>query len=337
MFASQRVRTIHFAVFDLIYAHNISTFFKWHVHHRRSRIYALAAIAAGIARTYSVADAHSAPSPPGLRAIFDSDSFDILVDGGGTACISNSLSDFIKPPKASRVHVKGFNGTTSCTKIGTVSWQVLDDTGHRRIFKIPNTYYVPECPLRLFFPQHYSQETRDHRGTYSTNFGDHVLLVWNHGKHKTTLPLSASSNVGILCNAPGYQVFSHFVGPCACPTLFAPAVISNDDTTHFSDDSDDDNDTLSGDPTSLEGDDEGSDSNPATTPESNDALHATPPETNDAARPNLIPFDLDHDNPATNLPDLDDATSTLDAPSELMRWHCRLGHLSFANIQLMAT
>jgi hypothetical protein len=53
-------------------------------------------------------------------------------------------------------------------------------------------------------------------------------------------------------------------------------------------------------------------------------------------RPDLLPFDLDHDEKETNLSNNDDATSSLDATDELMQWHLRLGHLPFANIILMA-
>jgi hypothetical protein len=53
-------------------------------------------------------------------------------------------------------------------------------------------------------------------------------------------------------------------------------------------------------------------------------------------RPNVIPFDLDNEQEDTNLTNQDDATSSLDASAELMRWHLRLGHLPFANIRLMA-
>ena len=62
--------------------------------------------------------------------------------------------------------------------------------------------------------------------------------------------------------------------------------------------------------------------------------HGTSPD--DAPRPDLLPFDLDHDQEESNLSNHDDATSNLDATSELMRWHLRLGHLPFANIRLMA-
>ena len=41
-----------------------------------------------------------------------------------------------------------------------------------------------------------------------------------------------------------------------------------------------------------------------------------------ATRPDLLPFDLDHDDEETNLSNNDDATSSLDATDELiMQWH----------------
>jgi hypothetical protein len=72
-------------------------FFWWRfrIRHQNSRVYAMSALCSGLARAYS------ATSPPGSRAIFDSDSYNILVDGGATACISNSLSDFLMPPTTS--------------------------------------------------------------------------------------------------------------------------------------------------------------------------------------------------------------------------------------------
>ena len=53
-------------------------------------------------------------------------------------------------------------------------------------------------------------------------------------------------------------------------------------------------------------------------------------------RPDIIPFDLDYDVP-TEKPLTDHGTdSKLDATSELMRYHTRLGHLPFATLKLMA-
>jgi hypothetical protein len=150
------------------------------------RLIAMSSVTTGLARAHQAASTTAAS----CRVIFDSDSFDILVDGGATSCISNNLSDFIKPPKDSAVRVKGFNGTTSSTKVGTVIWNMLDDSGKRHALKIHNVCYVPECPMRLLSPQHYSQQENDFRGTCSTNYGDRVVLVWNRGRFTATMSLS---------------------------------------------------------------------------------------------------------------------------------------------------
>jgi hypothetical protein len=75
--------------------------FTWWRFRRRSPsrtatyLLALSALATGIAR----ANAAAAISEDGpCRPIFYSDSFDILLDGGASACISNNLTGFIKPP-----------------------------------------------------------------------------------------------------------------------------------------------------------------------------------------------------------------------------------------------
>jgi hypothetical protein len=304
-------------------------FCPWRVRSRRTPILAFTSIQAGVARASSVA------SKQRSRTIFDSDSFDILVDGGATSSISNNLDDFVSPPRPSRIRVQGFNGTTSATQVGTVKWTVLDDSGLRRTLTIPKTYYVPDCPLRLLSPQHYSQVTNDYRGTYSTNFGDHVLFVWNRRQFKATLPLSAHTNVGILRSAPGHRLFSAAVGRCQDSSLacFTSTVVTDDEADAFDADADDDDSFTAPDADTVEGEDEARNSNAGgiqdPTPDASAPSQAS-------ERPTLIPFDLDHDDPATNLVSQDDAVSTLDDQSELMRWHYRLGHLPFANIQLMA-
>ena len=92
----------------------------WHARQRphppfssQQQVLALSAITAGIVRAQAATSSRES-----ARAIFDSNSFDILVDGGATSCISNSLSDFINPPVDYSVRVKGFNGTKSATKTG---------------------------------------------------------------------------------------------------------------------------------------------------------------------------------------------------------------------------
>ena len=236
------------AIFSCVWTHNYLfckwNFSWWDARHRppshlsrRRRQLALSAINAGVARAHAAVPSRKSSS----RVIFDSDSFDILVDGGATSCISNSLSDFIKPPQDSTVRVKGFNGTTSATKVGTVVWNILDDSGQRHALTIPDTYYVPDCPLRLLSPQHYSQVKDDVRGTYSTNFGDQVFFVWHRGRFKATMPLSAHINVGILRSAPGHRVFSSFIDMenDPSPTHFCCPVVTDDEADALDSDEED--------------------------------------------------------------------------------------------------
>jgi hypothetical protein len=119
-----------------------------------------------------------------------------------------------------------------------------------------DTYYVPSCPLRILSLQHCSQQTKDLRGTYSANFGDQVIFVWNKSKFRVTVPLSPTTNIGILRSAPGHKVFSSFVGshePTSALHFCCP-VISDDKADEYEstlpgddddDDDDNDDDTLS--------------------------------------------------------------------------------------------
>ena len=126
----------------------------------------------------------------------------IGVDNRCSACILPYIEDFIGHLEDMNKTIKGFAGAqTNNPKTGTLRWHWSDDSGKMHIFKIPNSYYVPECELRLLSPQHWAQ-TRSHIDrattcciTYSTN----VHLRWTKGDedYELTLPLNKKgSNVG---------------------------------------------------------------------------------------------------------------------------------------------
>jgi hypothetical protein len=121
---------------------------KWSTRHH-VRVIALSAITAVISRAQLAVSGQRSSG-----AMFDPDSFDILVDGGATSCISNSLRDFQTPPKASSIHAKGFNGATSSTKVGTLVWKFLDDSGHPQTLPV---HCVPSSPMRILLPQQCSR------------------------------------------------------------------------------------------------------------------------------------------------------------------------------------
>jgi hypothetical protein len=78
--------------------------------------------------------------------------------------------------------------------------------------------------MRLLSTEHYSQQINDHRGTYSTIFGEQVVFVFHQKKFQVTIPLNPSSNVGIICSAPGHQVFSCFGEDAKPPKEPPPAI-----------------------------------------------------------------------------------------------------------------
>ena len=126
------------------------------------------------------------------------------------------------------------------------------------------------------------------------------------------------------------------------PLHFCCPVVTDDEADDYSDD---DDDTLSPDvsPEGEKGEVINTDNPRPSTTVPGTEEQATPgteeqatPSDTAQERPDVIPFDLDHDDPATNLASQDDTISALDDRTELLRWHYRLGHLPFSNLRLMA-
>jgi hypothetical protein len=263
----------------------------------------------GLARVQAHCD--NAGPPVVHRAVSDSDSYGILVDGGATASISNCLDDFVRPPNKTNIRINGFNGTSSTAQIGTVKWPILDNNVIHHVLHIPDTYYVASCPMRLLSPQHHSQQIQDHRGTYSTNYGDQVLFVFHEGQCRATMSLNPATNVGIIRSAPGHQVFSCLVDPSTPPkepppSLFAFTVISDADADNM-ELQEEDASVSTTDPASFKGEDSAGQNPESVKPHGN--------SSEEDNRPDILPFDLDNDQEDTNL---------------------QLGHLLLANIRLMA-
>jgi hypothetical protein len=58
---------------------------------------------------------------------FDTDSFDILIDNCCSHTLTNDINDYIEPLVKSTVRVRGYNGSTNSTILGTVKWKIKDD------------------------------------------------------------------------------------------------------------------------------------------------------------------------------------------------------------------
>jgi hypothetical protein len=141
--------------------------------------------------------------------------------------------DFITPPRSSKMIIKGFNGATATTKVGTVQWKLQDDTGQIHTITLPETYYSESVENRLLSPQHWAQVARQGKGTKCTTYHDCIVLSWGKGQYKKTIPLS-SSNVGVITAPPGITSFLHTCQLTMCfpSTTASPdqlPVVSNSD------------------------------------------------------------------------------------------------------------
>ncbi len=124
--------------------------------------------------------------------------------------ITNSLQDFIRPPKVSDMKIKGFNGHTTQTKEGTVRWRIHDDGGRIHNIILPNTYYSAHAESRLLSPQHWAQIAKNGRGTKCTTYHDAIILEWDNRRFKRTIPINRHTrNVGIISTPIGIDGYLH--------------------------------------------------------------------------------------------------------------------------------
>ena len=171
------------------------------------------------------------------QASFDSDSYDIMVDNCCSYSITNNLSDYIKPPTTANVQVRGYAGaTTDANKVGTVKWSIEDDTGAVHDLILPGTYYSPKAEHRMLSPQHWCQIANDHKpiknGTVCVTQADSVILKWGQLKHTRTIPLTRTTNIGVLKSAPGTDKYNALCALCeGDPILAFPSTIITSATT----------------------------------------------------------------------------------------------------------
>jgi hypothetical protein len=93
-------------------------------------------------RTTTIIEARSAMDKERrVRMEFDADSFGILIDNCCSHTLTNDINDYIETPVKSSVRVRGYNGSTNSTMVGTVKWKIKDDNGKVHNFILPNSYY----------------------------------------------------------------------------------------------------------------------------------------------------------------------------------------------------
>ena len=155
-------------------------------------------------RTTQIIEARSAMDrKERLKMEFDTDSFDILIDNCCSHTLTNDINDYIEPPVKSNVRIRGYNGTTNSTMVGTVKWKIKDDKGKIHNFILPNTYYSSSVETRLLSPQHWEQTRKKGRDSCCFTYHDAIIMRWNKDKYQITVPLDNRKhrNMGVVRSA----------------------------------------------------------------------------------------------------------------------------------------
>ena len=273
--------------------------------------------------------------------VFDSDTKAIGVDNRASGCISDDINDFVGPLRTCNRAIKGFGGSrTLGVQIGTLKWAWLDDSGLNHTFHIPNAYYVPQGKIKLLSPQHLAQALRDtkpNEGTVSITDSCRVILQWAQRKYKMTVPLGKNDNVATFHLAPGIKQFTAFCAEIKNddhnPIIADPAYISDDDDSIGGDNNNDDDIPIS----------EGGNGIQSHKSHNKYGLSHRQRENTEANTPVPVPTDFDLDGPmptnqedSMNVVDDEEDCQPTNIAAELLRYHQRYNHLSFAKLQEMA-
>ena len=133
--------------------------------------------------------------------------FDIILDSGTTWNVTYSENDFIDTikPVSSNTTLSGIARALPVTGVGTLEWNVVDDSGQLRSIR-GTGYLVKDLKLRLCSPQSYFQEQMSKLDTEDGGElrirGRNAVFQWANGQ-QMTVPYHAR------CNLPIAYGYSH--------------------------------------------------------------------------------------------------------------------------------
>ena len=262
----------------------------------------------------------SAPRAPARQ--FDSDSHDLMLYDGASACITNCKEDFVEPPKRVDRKVKGIKGHADATHRGTLKRYLEDDTGLVHVVVIQGAYLIPDATTRILSPQHLAQQANDHypneEGTGSFTTSKNITLFWSQRCFTKTVLLDPHTNVQLTTTAAGTRTYHAF-----CESINEEETKeTNIFTAHVIPDDEDDESFQPKDPVAPPSDEE---DEPVASPKQS---HETP-----GLGPSTTLVDL---GPISHVIPEDDEPTSLNPHDDLLRWHYRMGHLPFDQVKQLA-
>ena len=247
---------------------------------------------------------------------FDSNSYPIGIDSLASACMSHVESDFIKSSlkpytEAKSVKPYGKGSRIPIASKGTLRWKIEDDTGRKHTFLIPNSLYIPEGSIRLLSPQHWAREALAaskyvNKDAYrSVQLYNRNLLIWGqYSEYRKTIYNSRRSNVPIMYTAAANSKYIAYQSAIFNEIEYDKCYMC------------------------CEANVTPSDSPPSNTPSH---VPKVVEEAMDDVMTHLSPRD-----PQVVEREEEPAIVAATDQAELMRWHYRLGHLSFKKLARLA-
>jgi hypothetical protein len=268
----------------------------------------------------------------------DSDFFPIGVDNHASYCYANSphlLDNLVLSNKGS---VDGITDGLPIKGKGTFKFTIGDDNGRRHNIRIPGSLYIPGMKRCLLSSQHWAQTAADKK-TWMGNFDDCCILFWDRGQK--TVPFSTTTNIPTFFTAPSlctYQTFATTFEACEAPFFQRETVLQVPGCTLLSENAEITPEEFVAEEDFHRGSrkwliDKKVNKDDETICTSN---VPDPPDKTVAPDKSICRGPLIFDPSPPIAVDEDTPLAAADDQAELMRWHYRLGHLSFQKLKQLA-
>jgi hypothetical protein len=238
--------------------------------------------------------------------------------------------------------VKGIKQGLDIKGVGTFKFKIKDDNGKTHKIMVLNTLYLPELRRCLLSPQHWGQEARDPlpRGTRMENDEENCVLIWGEAKYKKTIPFNPYSNVPIMYLASlllAYRAFATTFEAMEANFFLRERVLQIPGLCRLERDAPNEQEFVAKENLNFNGDkpreiirhdNETFKTSNVTLPSEG----ATEKEPDTTTRMHALTLD-----PSPPLKEDEEfQLAATNNQAELMQWHYRLGHLSFAKLKLLA-
>ena len=269
---------------------------------------------------------------------FDSDSFAVGVDNHASRCMGNDkrlFENLVLARAAQRVG--GISKGLAIEGKGTLVININDDNGKPHKIRIPNSLYLPGLRMCLLSPQHWAQEAGDNsplpNGTRMENNAHNCKLLWGQGLFSKTIPFDDVTNTPIFYTSPStssYCAFVHTFQALEAPFFSREHVLQQPGRRWM-------DQAAPPDPAEFVAEENVNWGSATSSPEGDKHKHS--PST---APPMHTPGPVHCRNTLSYDPSpplTEDDKYCVSAPNdqaELMRWHYRLGHESFARLKYLA-